>query len=195
MFIARTQVEPLKHAREPVSGILVKLFFIWLFFCMSSTRDTSLIGNFLFVSGGALSQLRCLSRSSSRYRCHFREELYSAGVINRSTWCSQPGTWRISVGRNWTSGFYELPLGPFNYWVAQGVARVRDRYSSRSCGDLYFRCLAYITRCQEFHWRLSLRNFFSASIFLPQALYFVSSLLIAILEQSLPNFSILLNSC
>ena len=30
--------------------------------------------------------------------CHFRGELYSAGVIKRSKWCSEPRTWCIHVG-------------------------------------------------------------------------------------------------
>ena len=44
MFIAGTRVDQLKPARESLSGTLVKLFLIWLFFCTSSTRDTSFIG-------------------------------------------------------------------------------------------------------------------------------------------------------
>ena len=51
-FTARLPVDRLKQARESVSGTPVKLFFIWLFFCTSITRDTFFIGTSrIFLSG------------------------------------------------------------------------------------------------------------------------------------------------
>ena len=43
-FTAGLQVDRLKQARESVSGFPVKLYFNWLFFCTSITRDTFFIG-------------------------------------------------------------------------------------------------------------------------------------------------------
>ena len=42
-FTARLQVDRVKQARGSVSGTPVKLFFTWLFFCSSITRDTFFI--------------------------------------------------------------------------------------------------------------------------------------------------------
>ena len=43
-FTAGLQVDRLQQARGSVSGTPVQLFFIWLFFCTSITRDTFFIG-------------------------------------------------------------------------------------------------------------------------------------------------------
>ena len=50
MFVAALQVDRLKQARESASGTPVKLFFTWLFFCTSITRDTFFVGISLFFS-------------------------------------------------------------------------------------------------------------------------------------------------
>ena len=44
MFIAGLHNDRSKHARISVSGTPVKLFLIWLFFCVSNTRDTFFMG-------------------------------------------------------------------------------------------------------------------------------------------------------
>ena len=49
---AGLQVDRLKQARGSVSGTPLKLFFTWLFFCTSITRDTFFIGiSRIFLSG------------------------------------------------------------------------------------------------------------------------------------------------
>ena len=51
-FTAGFQVDRLKQARESVSGTPVKLYFNWLFFCKSITRDTFFIGTSrIYLSG------------------------------------------------------------------------------------------------------------------------------------------------
>ena len=51
-FIAGLQVDRLKQAPGSVFGTPVKLFFTWLFFCTSNTRDTFFIGiSLIFLSG------------------------------------------------------------------------------------------------------------------------------------------------
>ena len=52
--IAGLQVDRLKQARGSTSGAPVNLFFTWLFFCMSNTRDTFFIGISLIFLSGAL---------------------------------------------------------------------------------------------------------------------------------------------
>ena len=51
-FTTGLQIDRLKQARGFVSGTPVKLFFIWLLFCTSITRDTFFIGiSRIFLSG------------------------------------------------------------------------------------------------------------------------------------------------
>ena len=50
MFIAGLQADRLKQARGSASGTPVKLFFTWLFFSTSNTRDPFFIGiSFIFL--------------------------------------------------------------------------------------------------------------------------------------------------
>ena len=51
IFIAGLQVDLVKQALGSVSGTPVKLFFTWLFFCTSNTRDIFFIGiSLIFLS-------------------------------------------------------------------------------------------------------------------------------------------------
>ena len=53
-FTAGLQVDQLKQARESVSGTPVKLYFIWLLFCTSITRNTFFIGISRIILSGTL---------------------------------------------------------------------------------------------------------------------------------------------
>ena len=110
-FTAVLQVDRLKQALESVSGTPVKLYFNWLFFCTSITRDTLFTGiSRIFLSGtlqlfvGNVASLTTSSLSGH----HLLGKLYSTRVINCSIGCSHPGTWRIPISNQSYSCFYQL---------------------------------------------------------------------------------------
>ena len=80
-------------------GTPVKLFLIWLFFCMSSTRDTF----FLDISLIFLLE----------------------GIINCSLGCSHPGTWHTLLVHQSARGFHQLLHDSFHDWINQGIAWIR----------------------------------------------------------------------
>ena len=136
-----------------ISSTFVKLFSIWLFFCMSSTRKVFFIDIILIF----LVKNFCWSSISS-FLFYFKGILYSAGIVNCSIGLNHSGTWQIPVGHEPNSGFHQLPHSFFNNWIAQGAIWVPGWHSTGSCWDLHFGCLTQLARCQEFHRRLPTWN-------------------------------------
>ena len=106
MFIAGLQVDRLKQALGSISGTPVKLYFNWLFFCTSITRDTFFAGiSRIFLSG---------TLESGH---HVMGELFSARVIDCFIGCSHPGTWRIPIGNQSYCCFYQPSHHLLHDWV------------------------------------------------------------------------------
>ena len=111
-FTAELQVDRLKQARGSVSGIPMKLFFTWLFFCTSITRDTFFIGIFRIFLSGTL-------------------ELFVGNVVSLTpvlvivSWpyhllfigCIHPGTWRIPISNQSSSCFYQFSHCLLHGWI------------------------------------------------------------------------------
>ena len=115
MFSAGLQVDRLKQARGLVSETPVKLFFTWLFFCTSITREPSSSASLSVWDLRALCWKRCVTSSRSRHR--LLGELYSARIIYCSIGCSHPGAWRIPISDQSSSCFYQFPHCLLHEWL------------------------------------------------------------------------------
>ena len=115
---------------------------IWLFFCMSSTREMFFIGIFMIILMEVFLDSIVVTAPVLVFFITFEGKLYVVGIINCSIGCSHSRTRYFPVNHKSTCGFHQLPHCSLNNWITQGVPRVRGRQSSWSCRNFHFGRLA-----------------------------------------------------